>query len=295
MKPIFSIILPTYNRGYILDRTIQSVINQTFKNWELIIVDDGSTDNTRDSINDFLIQDNRINYFYQENAERSAARNNGISKANGKFICFLDSDDQYDEYHLQSLFEAINSSGEDLYIFITGSKIVNTSGCLLAVSTVLPSENDAESILLNTITPGPMCIPLPLSRKHLFNENIRISEDTELLFRLVSDAPLRVLNQTTLLYVHHEDNSVNPFRYNAYLERKKTLKFIFGQPIGKGVSASLKRKVLSDCYFGIAKFHSANNHVWMVRWNMLKALILFPKTRWKEKLYLILHPQKAIQ
>jgi glycosyltransferase involved in cell wall biosynthesis len=294
MNPFFSIILPTYNRGYILERTIESVINQQFQDWELLIVDDGSKDNTSEIVNTYMIHEKRINYLYQENAERSAARNNGISKANGKFICFLDSDDQFEPNHLQSLFETINSNGQNTFIYITGSRIVNINGSLLNVSKITPGKNDAETILLNTITPGQMCIPISLIRKHLFNVDIRISEDTEILFRLISDSCLKLTNHASLLYVHHDDNSVNPLRYNAYKERKETLKLIFSKPIGKKVSSILKRKVLNDCYFGIAKFYAANERFWIVRWNMLKALIIYPEYRWKEKIYLILHPQKAV-
>ncbi len=294
MNPFFSIILPTYNRAYILERTIESVINQQFQDWELLIVDDGSKDNTSEIVNTFMIHEKRINYLYQENAERSAARNNGISQANGKFICFLDSDDQFEPNHLQSLFETINSNGQNTFIYITGSRIVNINGSLLYVSKITPGKNDAETILLNTITPGQMCVPISLIRKHLFNVNIRISEDTEILFRLISDSHLKLTNHASLLYVHHDDNSVNPLRYNAYKERKETLKLIFSKPIGNNVSSILKRKVLNDCYFGIAKFYAANERFWIVRWNMLKALMIYPEFRWKEKIYLFLNPKKAV-
>ena len=62
MNPFFSIILPTYNRAYILERTIESVINQQFQDWELLIIDDGSKDNTSEIVNTFMIDENRINY-----------------------------------------------------------------------------------------------------------------------------------------------------------------------------------------------------------------------------------------
>ncbi|HPY82753.1 MAG TPA: glycosyltransferase family A protein, partial [Bacteroidales bacterium] len=77
--PLFSIIIPTYNRAHILPRTIASVLAQTYSNWECIIVDDGSTDSTKDLIASY--SDTRIKYVYQHNAERSAARNNGIRNA----------------------------------------------------------------------------------------------------------------------------------------------------------------------------------------------------------------------
>ena len=91
--PFFSVVIPTYNRANMISGAIQSVLEQTFKNFELIIIDDGSTDQTAHVIAGF--SDERIKYNYQQNTERSQARNNGIKIASGRYICFLDSDDQY--------------------------------------------------------------------------------------------------------------------------------------------------------------------------------------------------------
>ena len=82
MSILFSIIIPIYNKAKFLPKAIESVINQTFEDWELKIVDDGSTDKTSDVVKQY--PDNRIRYIYQENSERSAARNNGIKHAKGK-------------------------------------------------------------------------------------------------------------------------------------------------------------------------------------------------------------------
>ena len=102
MNPYFSIIIPAFNRAHLISKAIDSVIAQTFEDWELIIVDDGSTDNTKDLICNYQEKDSRINYIFQKNAERSAARNNGIANAKGEYICFLDSDDYWcDKQKLQ--------------------------------------------------------------------------------------------------------------------------------------------------------------------------------------------------
>jgi glycosyltransferase involved in cell wall biosynthesis len=103
--PFFSIITPTYNRAKFINKALESVLKQTFLDFEYIIIDDGSTDNTRGIIETF--SDNRIRYIYQENQERSAARNHGIDLANGEYICFLDSDDYYLENHLEILWQNI--------------------------------------------------------------------------------------------------------------------------------------------------------------------------------------------
>src|SRR5687767_5541436 len=91
MPPI-SIIIPTFNRAHLLARAIQSVISQTSSEWELIIVDDGSTDNTKLLVKDFL--GDKIRYFYQENHGANRARNLGAKNAAGPFLSFLDSDDE---------------------------------------------------------------------------------------------------------------------------------------------------------------------------------------------------------
>ena len=89
----FSIIIPTYNRAAFLPKAIGSVLAQSFSDWELIIVDDGSTDNTKDVVAQY--SDSRITYIFQQNAERSAARNKGIAHSVGEYVLFLDSDDYY--------------------------------------------------------------------------------------------------------------------------------------------------------------------------------------------------------
>src|SRR5437763_11554370 len=87
----FSIIIPTYNRASMIEKTIQSALNQSYSDYEIIIVDDGSTDNTEQVV--LSIKDARIFYFKKENAERAAARNYGAHRAKGDYITFLDSDD----------------------------------------------------------------------------------------------------------------------------------------------------------------------------------------------------------
>jgi glycosyltransferase involved in cell wall biosynthesis len=91
-KPLVSVIIPTYNRAYILGRAIQSVLNQTYDNWELIIVDDGSTDETKALVDKFT--DKRIKCLAKKNEGPSKARNYGIAHANGKWVMYLDSDDE---------------------------------------------------------------------------------------------------------------------------------------------------------------------------------------------------------
>ncbi len=93
---LVSIITPCYNGSKYITETIDSVLNQTYKDWEMIIVDDGSIDNSDIIIKKFVEKDERIKYIYQENAGSAAARNNGIRKSKGRYIVLLDADDIWD-------------------------------------------------------------------------------------------------------------------------------------------------------------------------------------------------------
>lgn len=103
---LISIITPTYNREAFLPAAIESVLAQSYKEFELIIVDDGSTDNSRELINTYAEKDSRVRYLYQENQRQSVARNYALSIAKGDFICFLDSDNYWPHDKLEKSLKA---------------------------------------------------------------------------------------------------------------------------------------------------------------------------------------------
>ena len=92
-SPLVSIIVPCYNYGHLLHETLESVVAQTYQNWECIIVDDGSTDNTRQVAMNYIDNDSRFLYQYQKNKGLASARNTGFKLAKGYYIQLLDSDD----------------------------------------------------------------------------------------------------------------------------------------------------------------------------------------------------------
>lgn len=116
-NPLVSIIIPCYNQGCFLEETLESVILQTYNNWECIIVNDGSTDNTEVVAMKYTKMDNRFKYIYQSNKGLSATRNKGISNSSGKYILPLDSDDKIGNTYIEkavSVLEA-NSKVEIVY------------------------------------------------------------------------------------------------------------------------------------------------------------------------------------
>lgn len=113
--PVVSIIMPAFNAERYIGASIDSVLDQTFKEWELIIIDDGSTDKTKDVIATFQ-KDERIIYIYQENGRQGKARNNGLRMARGEFIAFLDSDDLWHPEKLQKQLKVISETGVSMVI-----------------------------------------------------------------------------------------------------------------------------------------------------------------------------------
>ena len=121
---MISIIIPAYNAEKYITETINSVLNQTYTDWELIIIDDGSTDNTAKIIKQFCEKDDRIKYYYQENGGVSSARNLGIEKAEGNIIAFLDADDIWLENNLSEKNKVLSENEDVNWVF---SQIIHFS------------------------------------------------------------------------------------------------------------------------------------------------------------------------
>jgi teichuronic acid biosynthesis glycosyltransferase TuaG len=122
-SPLISIIMPAYNAERFVAKAILSVQNQTYQDWELIVVDDGSTDNMADIVKSIQVADKRIKYIYQENKKQGAARNNGTNNATGNWIAFLDADDVWHPEKLERQFNCVKEIIAD--VFYTGGIIID--------------------------------------------------------------------------------------------------------------------------------------------------------------------------
>ena len=115
----YSIIMPVYNAESKLKISVESIIHQTYENWELIVVDDGSTDNSYDVLKNYSKKEKRIKVLHQENSGPGPARNLGIEYATGDYICFIDSDDYFDSNYLKKIESVLSNEIYDLiYISI---------------------------------------------------------------------------------------------------------------------------------------------------------------------------------
>jgi len=184
---LISVIIPTYNRAHYLPETINSVLLQDNVYTEIIVIDDGSTDNTKDVVDKY---EDKVRYVYQKNSGPSAARNNGIIHANGNLIAFLDSDDiwQPDKLSKQSALFVKNPS---LGIVATGFEMIDTDYNILFVQILL--KNDLENIKKKNYYKNFFPTPTVLIKKEcfekvgLFNEELHYAEDWEMWIRVMEE------------------------------------------------------------------------------------------------------------
>jgi glycosyltransferase involved in cell wall biosynthesis len=196
--PFFSVIIPSYNRATILPRAISSVVAQSFLDWELLIVDDGSTDTTYASISSFL-EDERIQYYKQENKGVCAARNHGINNVKGEFICFLDSDDEVQITWLEDFYQAVLKQPYD--VVFCNATLHDLDGSQTIVKANFPfhkSKYDANGIYLAGIFTIKKTF---LTEAGVFDENIKFGEFTELSIRIRQHQPNVYFNEkNNLIY-----------------------------------------------------------------------------------------------
>jgi glycosyltransferase involved in cell wall biosynthesis len=196
MTPLISIIIPTFNRADLIGETLDSVLAQTYSNWECIIVDDGSTDNSIEVIQKYLISDARFIYFSRPEYKKkgpSSCRNFGLEKSNGEYIIFLDSDDLLADFCLENRIEfALANQDFDFWIFkmqtfgFIDVPIFEYGNCFY--------ENENE-FCRNQFAEGnhPFVVSCPLWKKVVlqningFNEDLTLYEDPELHLRVLKN------------------------------------------------------------------------------------------------------------
>jgi glycosyltransferase involved in cell wall biosynthesis len=185
----FSIVIPTYNRSAIIKETTLLLQNQTFIIWECIVVDDGSTDDTKSVISEISKTDDRIRYVYQENAERSVARNNGFSQSKGEYVIFLDSDDGFASNYLQELHGFLQSKSFPKALVVSNycSWDGETTNEVMIPSL---SKNSAEWLFDYPVSPSRACVHREILHDFQFREDIVIVEDTVLWVSMMNKYPL---------------------------------------------------------------------------------------------------------
>ena len=183
-SPFFSVVIPVYNRASVLGQALRSVLDQTDRDFEIVVVDDGSEDDPKAVVDSFA--DSRIRYLRQKNGGGGAARNTGIDLARGRFIAFLDSDDQFLPRHLERmrslLADTTNTVGYARMIVDRG----NGRLFFKPPRAIRPDEHMATYLLCDrgfvpTIT---VVVESAMAMHVRYSENLRAAEDTDFAIRL---------------------------------------------------------------------------------------------------------------
>lgn len=206
-EPFFTMVVPTYNRAGVIRQTLMSLAAQTFRDYEVIIVDDGGKDETESvvkSVNTFPFQ-----YRWKENAERAAARNYGARLAKGQYINFFDSDDVAYPNHLQDAHAAIEKLGRPAILHL-GYDIRDAEGNLIRTVEDLPPELNDVLAEGNYLSCNGVFLRKDVALEFPFHEDRQLSasEDYELWLRLAARFTVHHVRTVSSTVVNHENRSV---------------------------------------------------------------------------------------
>jgi glycosyltransferase involved in cell wall biosynthesis len=214
----FSVIVPVYNRSHLVKATIESILIQTFAAFELILVDDGSTDDTLKVLNAY--RDERIRVFSKRNEERAVARNFGATKASGKYLIFFDSDDVMFSGHLLDAAEFIKTNDYPPVAY-TGYKLMTNEGEVLKIVQKRPANFRKTIAIDNFLGCSSVVVRRDIFLTCTFNEDIRLitSEDKELWLRLAARYEFTSIPQVSFSITEHPGRSLNSISAARVRER----------------------------------------------------------------------------
>ena len=206
MNPFFSVVVPLYNKENYIKSTILSVLNQSFDDFEIVVVNDGSTDRSEQRISE--LNDSRIRYFKTENKGVSAARNLGIEQSSGKFICFLDADDFWYTHFLSEIHKYITLLPEQK-VFATAIEFEIKNK---AVSPTYSMEKKGNYQIVNyfeaSMKESVLFTSASVFEKSVFeiagnfNTNYKSGQDTDLWVRVGLNYPIVFIWKTSVRYVY---------------------------------------------------------------------------------------------
>ena len=219
-EPLISVIIPVYKVEKYLNRCVDSVINQTYKNIEIILVDDGSPDNCPKICDDYAKKDKRIRVIHKKNGGVSSARNMGIEKANGEWISFVDSDDWIDELFISKMLEIALKEKTD-YICCSYKRVYNGKTEYIKNDELVINYNNKKYLfkLLNVQNGYGFC-HMKLIKKDVikdirFNESIVVGEDALFNVELCKNMKkITILNMALYNYFFNSNSVVRKYDKN---------------------------------------------------------------------------------
>ena len=210
MMPFFTVVIPVFNKESFIEQTLNGVINQSFKAFEILIINDGSTDESLNIINRF--NDERIKVYSQENKGVSAARNFGILNAQAKYIALLDGDDLWESTYLETMYSAIsNYPNASIFAAAIAHKF-DKKTFASEYDFVVDSEFTVLDYFKNSLKHQLLSGSSVVFKKSiiettgLFDIDLKSGEDTDLWIRFGLHYPVVFINQTLAYYVHNDSS-----------------------------------------------------------------------------------------
>lgn len=268
LLPLVSVIIPTHNRAHIIKRAILSVLNQTYTNLELIVVDDASTDETDEVIN--TINDSRLNYIkLEKNRGANHARNVGLENAAGEYIAFQDSDDEWLNLKLEKQIDVMLKQGEQIGIVYTGFLRVEKNHARYFPSKRTQKSGKIVEQLLNGnfVTTQSVVIRREcLAETGGFDEQLGRLQDWDLFIRLAEKFEFYCIDEPLLIAYHSMDSisAKSELLYEAllflYRKHEATIeafdkKAVFAEKIGNALTVIGRRGPACRWYFFSLKQH----------------------------------------
>ncbi|HMM46979.1 MAG TPA: glycosyltransferase family 2 protein [Thiobacillaceae bacterium] len=250
MPPSVSVIMPCYNAAAHLHTSVASVQAQTFTDWELVIVDDGSTDDSWQHLQDLAAADARIRIFRQANAGAAAARNHALRQARGDYTAFLDADDTWHPDFLQAMTAALDANPDAGIAYCGWQNIGLGPG---RDDPFIPPEYENDGKLDALLGGCRWPIHGALTRTRMiqdaggFDENLSSCMDYDLWLRLGTTRPLVRVPQVLAYYHHHGGEQITRNRARIALNHWRTqLKFLRANPSVTGTLGQKRIDALTD-------------------------------------------------
>lgn len=276
-NPLVSIVIPTYNYARYLSRAIESCLLQSYKNLEIIVVDDGSTDNTRDILRDM---EGRLLYTYQENKGVSAARNTGLEASTGAFITFLDADDYLTEDSIESRLDILmDKSDLQFVISETYSKDVSTDKLSYRPASKKDFITDGlhEALLLRRIQFATCAVFMRslLAKRFRFPLNISNGEDIAYFTKIFFKTKGYFLSKPTAVTCSHPES----LRHNIEVIKKQgtdLIETIFNDPYYDGAIDCLRKDFTAQRYLEFFRRFYHSRDKMLARRYYIKAILTKP-------------------
>jgi glycosyltransferase involved in cell wall biosynthesis len=274
----FSVIIPVYNREQFLDRALDSLMTQTFTDFETIVVDDASSDNSYEMALKHPLPNKKV-LRNEVNSERCITRNRGVEAAKGKYICFLDSDDYHLPEHLQKLYDFIQEKGEPEAFFFTNAWDETADGISSERHCPDFESTDPYTYFLRyTVNPQRWCVHKNIMQNHRFDPAITICEDMDTSLRMVAaGVPVFQLKERTTVYVAAPDSFTHGAQDKWERELANLEKIFSKSELRVRLPRSEKNRLRSMCHYHLAIKAFNQGQGWAVLGLGIKSFLLYPR------------------